>query len=153
MDQQMAAQAERVIGPVVTNPQLAKRLRTRMRQFPMRLRSSGLVAAFAFAESRSGNGDPLEQAYTRLCEVIIQHVSQRDLLPGLTAQSTPREFLTMLTNAGLTTYSRVSAEIDLLAGWLSRIADAYYGKLAAAARAELEETTERTVGEEVEEQA
>lgn len=133
VDQQMAAQAEKVIGPLVTDPQLAQRIRTRMRQFPMQLRSSGLVAAFAFAESKSGSADPLEQAYSRLCKAIIEHAAKRKLLPGLTPQSTPREFLDVLTKADLPTHSRLSAEIDLLAGWLSRIAEARYGKLAAAA--------------------
>lgn len=90
VDQQMAAQAEKVIGPLVTDPQLAQRIRTRMRQFPMRLRSSGLVAAFAFAESKSGSADPLEQAYSRLCKAIIEHAAKRKLLPGLTPSPPPR---------------------------------------------------------------
>ncbi|KUP98587.1 type III-B CRISPR module-associated protein Cmr5 [Thermobifida cellulosilytica] len=132
VDQEMVRQAEKVIGPVVPDPQLAKRLHTRMRQFPMRLRSSGLAAAFAFAESRSGDGDHLERAYKRLCEAIVQHVRSRHLLE-LGDRPTARDFLVALSEADLVTYSRVSAEVDLLAGWLSRIADARYGRLAAAA--------------------
>lgn len=133
IDQSMATRAAEVLNLPVTTPDLAKRVRTRMRQLPMRVRSSGLAATFAFIDSKSDGTDTIAQAYTRLRGAIIGHVGERGLLPGLEPDAAPEEFLRLLALAETAAYSRVTAEIDLLAGWLSRIADARFGALAAAA--------------------
>ncbi|GAA3732343.1 hypothetical protein GCM10022402_11170 [Salinactinospora qingdaonensis] len=130
----MAARAAEVLNLQVDAPNLSKRLRTRMRQLPMRLRSSGLAATFAFIDARCGGGDTIAQAYTQLRGAIISHIGERALLGELAPDATPEEFLRELAMADTAAHSRITAEIDLLARWLSRIADARFGALARSSQ-------------------
>lgn len=123
VDQGLARVAHDILPPVV-----GKELRTRMRQLPSRLRGSGLAATYAFILSKAENDpkDPLALAYHRLAEKIAAHVSDRRLLGDQRADLDQRGFMEALSEAGPGQYAQVSAEIDALAIWLSRLADAYY---------------------------
>lgn len=123
VDQGLARIAHDILPAVVS-----RELRTRMRQLPSRLRGSGLAATYAFILSKAENDpeDALALAYYRLAEKIAQHVSDRRLLGNVEADLDCKGFMRALGMADAGQYSRVSAEIDALAVWLSRLADAYY---------------------------
>lgn len=120
VDQAAAGIAFRVLGETVS-----PELRTRMRQLPMRLRGSGLAAAYAFVLSKADpRGDELERAYHRLCERVAAHIADQGLLSGTGRQMTPHQFLRALGEADVHDYARVSAEVEALSVWLSRLAEA-----------------------------
>ncbi|MDA2805410.1 type III-B CRISPR module-associated protein Cmr5 [Nocardiopsis suaedae] len=126
LDQAMAAQAARILPDTGTDVEAAKTLRTRMRQLPLRLRSTGFVAAFAFIHSKSGDTTAVARAYRDLRDLLIRRIAEEELLEGLTPHTTPAEFLRALSEADATAYARITTEADMVAGWLSRIADARY---------------------------
>lgn len=123
LDQELAA-----IALTVLDNQVSKDLRTRMRQLPSRLRGSGLAATYAFVLSKS-DPDPnkeLGYAYHRLAAAIADHVSRRGLLGAAGTVITSQGLPAALAHATPSQYARTSAEIDALAGWLSRLADALH---------------------------
>ncbi|MEU1896856.1 type III-B CRISPR module-associated protein Cmr5 [Nocardiopsis dassonvillei] len=123
VDQRLARVAHDILPP-----QVSQELRTRMRQLPSRLRGGGLAATYAFILSKSKNDpkDSLGYAYHRLAAKIAEHVAERKLLGDLDPDIDQREFMHALSEADTRRYARVSAEVDALAVWLSRLADAYY---------------------------
>lgn len=120
LDQAAAGIAFRILGETVS-----PELRTRMRQLPMRLRGSGLAATYAFVLSKADpHGDKLAQAYHRLAEQVASHIADQGMLSGTGRQMTPHRFLQALSEADVHDYARVSAEVETLAVWLSRLAEA-----------------------------
>ncbi|MCK9874108.1 type III-B CRISPR module-associated protein Cmr5 [Nocardiopsis dassonvillei] len=119
VDTQMAALAYQVLGEEVTGE-----VRTRMRQLPGRLRGGGLTATYVYLHNHSGTGNDVERAYGALARAIADHVAGHRLIPGGPAQMTPTVFLQQLTTISPTTYTRISLQIEALAGWLSRLATA-----------------------------
>ncbi len=120
VDQAAAGIALRVLGEEVTSE-----LRTRMRQLPMRLRGSGLAATYAFVLSKADpQGEQLARAYHRLAEQVASHVANQGLLSGTGRQMAPLRFLQALGEANVHDYARVSVEVEMLAVWLSRLAEA-----------------------------
>lgn len=120
VDQAAAGIALRVLGEKVT-----AELRTRMRPLPMRLRGSGLAATYAFVLSKADpQGGQLARAYHRLAEQVASHVASQGLLSGTGRQMTPLRFLHALGEADVHDYARVSVEVEVLAVWLSRLAEA-----------------------------
>lgn len=120
VDQASAVIALRVLGERVTSE-----LRTRMRQLPMRLRGSGLAATYAFVLSKADpQGEQLARSYYRLAEQIASHVANQGLLSGTGRQMDPLRFLQALGEANVHDYARVSVEVEVLAVWLSRLAEA-----------------------------
>lgn len=120
VDQAAAGIACRVLGKEVSSE-----LRTRMRQLPMQLRGSGLAATYAFVLSKAdAHGGKLEKAYYRLAERIASHVAERGLITETGRQMDPRQFLKALSEADVHDYARVSVEVETLAIWLSRLAEA-----------------------------
>ena len=120
VDQAAAGIAYRILGETVS-----PELRTRMRQLPMRLRGSGLAATYAFVLSKADSqGDELERAYHRLSERVAAHIGDQGLLSGTGRQMSPHQFLRALGEADVHDYARVSAEVEALSVWLSRLAEA-----------------------------
>ncbi|MFE1100410.1 type III-B CRISPR module-associated protein Cmr5 [Nocardiopsis alba] len=120
VDQAAAGIAFRILGE-----QVNRELRTRMRQLPMRLRGSGLAATYAFVLSKADpRGDRLAQAYHRLAAHVAEQIADRQLLSGTSRKMTPHEFLRALSEADVHDYARVSVEVEILAVWLSRLAEA-----------------------------
>lgn len=121
-DQAMAAAAAEILGDHVNDE-----LRARMRQLPSRLRGSGLAATYVFLMARSQTDDDLGRAYRHLTQQIADYTVEAKLLGEKTpSRLRPEEFLRHVSGASLTNYARLSAEVDLLAGWLSRLADALH---------------------------
>lgn len=120
VDQAAAGIAYRILGETVSHE-----LRTRMRQLPMRLRGSGLATTYAFVLSKADpQGDKLERAYHRLSERVATHIADQGLLTGTGRQMNPHQFLRALGEADVHDYARVSAEVEALSVWLSRLAEA-----------------------------
>lgn len=120
VDQGMAEAAAAILGDRVDEA-----TRTRMRQLPQRLRGSGLAATYAFLLAKGAGSGDVAAAYRKLARGIAQRVAEEGLLPvDGSAQDLERQFLQRLTQADLTRYARVSAEVDALAVWLSRLAEA-----------------------------
>ncbi|MDS1269711.1 type III-B CRISPR module-associated protein Cmr5 [Lipingzhangella sp. LS1_29] len=101
--------------------------RSRMRQLPARLRASGLAATYAFLRSKQGNEKAVERAYRDLVIGIAHHLRDLGLVDFPENQDDPGMILQQrFANANTGTYARMSAEVDELAIWLSRLADALH---------------------------
>ncbi|MEU3142724.1 type III-B CRISPR module-associated protein Cmr5 [Nocardiopsis alba] len=123
LDQELSGLALKILGERVS-----KDLRTRMRQLPSRLRGGGLAATYAFVLSKA-DPNPVKElgyAYHQLAMRIAEHVCHRRLLGGNGTVLPPKRFLEALSSATPAQYARASAEVDALATWLSRLADALY---------------------------
>ncbi|GAB3479007.1 type III-B CRISPR module-associated protein Cmr5 [Nocardiopsis coralliicola] len=120
---------------------VSRELRMRMRRLPAQLRGSGLAATYAEIAARSSGssdagdserrGSEVQRAYDRLATTIPEHVYKQ----GLIAKAAPPEgqtwsakqtFLYSLSHASTIDYTRVSAEVDALALWLSRLSTALF---------------------------
>ncbi|GAB3105818.1 hypothetical protein GCM10027160_00570 [Streptomyces calidiresistens] len=121
VDQGMARAAAEILGDgPISGP-----LRTRYRQLPVMLHTTGLAATYAFVLSKTGGRNKaLAEAYDRVANGIRKHIATRRLIPGCTEKTPPRDVLQAMGNCGGVTYARATAEITLLAGWLSRLAEA-----------------------------
>lgn len=117
VDQHMAQAANKILGTSVS-----AEVRSRMRQLPSRLRGGGLVATYAFLLSKSDSHE-VGQAYAKLTEGIPKHIVERGLISG---GLTRENFLERISNLSIPEYARITAEIDLLAVWLSRLASAIH---------------------------
>ncbi|GAA3820724.1 type III-B CRISPR module-associated protein Cmr5 [Streptomyces chiangmaiensis] len=131
LDQSMAHAASSMLPDAVPD-----RLRTRYRQLPVMLRISGLAATYAFILS-SSRPDPTKEvgfAYKLVADGIRTHISEHALLGQGKRWVSNRDLLEAFAEADRSVYARVSAEIEALAGWLSRLAEARYreGEYAAA---------------------
>ncbi|WP_017593832.1 type III-B CRISPR module-associated protein Cmr5 [Nocardiopsis potens] len=121
VDQNLARIAHEVLPE-----QVGQELRTRMRQLPSRLRGGGLAATYAFLLSKAKKepADELSRAYRLLADKIAAHVAQRRLLKSAPPEMDSTAFLAELAKAKPAEYARASAEVDALAVWLARLADA-----------------------------
>jgi CRISPR type III-B/RAMP module-associated protein Cmr5 len=99
------------------------RLRTRYAQLPVMVRTAGLAATFAFLVAKTGTDD-LGRAYGRVADGIRRHLTDRHLVPGAESERSNLGLLDRLANADLAHYTRASAEVEALARWLSRLAEA-----------------------------
>lgn len=131
VDTQMAALAYQILGDKVSGE-----VRTRMRQLPGRLRGGGLTATYVYLCSHSGTGTDVERAYTQLALTIPDYVAKHRLIPGGPEQMSPPDFLQELTSMSPTTYTRISLQVEALAGWLSRLATALVATSPAPATGE-----------------
>lgn len=120
VDQAMAAAAAGMLPPQTISDQL----RTRYRQLPVMLRTAGLAATYAFLVARTDTTSELGRAYGKVADGIRQHLSDRRLLPGDTTRLRNQDVVARLAEAPLRDYTRAAAEIEALAGWLSRLAEA-----------------------------
>ncbi|WP_157977401.1 type III-B CRISPR module-associated protein Cmr5 [Streptomyces triticisoli] len=102
-----------------------KRLRTRYRQLPVMLHTAGLAATYAFVLSKRDDS-ALGTAYRKVADGIRKHIGDRALIGGKTHWRDDFELLEALGRADRPDYSRASAEISALAGWLSRLAEARF---------------------------
>ncbi|MDT0326988.1 type III-B CRISPR module-associated protein Cmr5 [Nocardiopsis lambiniae] len=123
LDQELSGLALKILGRRVS-----KDLRTRMRQLPSRLRGGGLAATYAFVLSKADPNPAKElgYAYHQLAVKIAEHVCHRRLLGGNGTVLPPKRFLEALSSATPAQYARACAEVDALATWLSRLADALH---------------------------
>ncbi|MBA9007291.1 type III-B CRISPR module-associated protein Cmr5 [Thermomonospora cellulosilytica] len=125
IDQEMAAAASNLI-----TGQVDQELRTRYRQLPVRLRTAGLAATYAFIASKANGTDRLAAAYRSAAEGIRRRLVEQGLLAGDWRTMTARDVLDQLGHMDAAAYARASAEVAALTGWLSRLADAMYRRPA-----------------------
>ncbi|KUP98491.1 type III-B CRISPR module-associated protein Cmr5 [Thermobifida cellulosilytica] len=132
LDQDMAATAAALLPNV--SPEHAKELRTRFRQLPVQLHTSGLAATYAFlaARSKADDTDRLKRAYAEVAQRIRSYLADQGLLsPELGTAPAPevhRKVLAELGRMDTDSYARASAETALLFSWLRRLADAVYAE-------------------------
>jgi CRISPR/Cas system CMR-associated protein Cmr5 small subunit len=116
----MAAAAARMLETKVSDD-----LRTRYRQLPVMVRTAGLAAAYAYLVGKT-DGTDLGRAYGKVATGIREHLTTRHLIPAADHTSAARANLALLAVLGqLSTANYASAEVQMLAGWLSRLADAH----------------------------
>jgi CRISPR type III-B/RAMP module-associated protein Cmr5 len=127
VDQQMAGTAAGMLPERIT-----PELRTRYRQLPVMVRTSGLAGAYAFLVAKSDEQTELGRAYARVAGGIRQHLTDRQLLSGTVGGN--QAVLAALASMDPRDYTRAAAETQLLAGWLSRLAEAKHQADAAADR-------------------
>lgn len=132
-DQAMARAAAGMLPPVVTGT-----LRTRYRQLPVMLRTSGLAATLAYLVGKTDEKE-LGIAYGLVASGIRKHLTDHHIV-GPAPAGTPLQanmwLLTKLGELPTAGYARAAAQVEALAGWLSRLADARFqaDKAAAAVR-------------------
>lgn len=126
--QQMALKAAHIISE--TDRAHSQELRSRFRQLPGQLRSSGLTATYAFLASResSSSTDGLQKAYKKVTEQIRGHLVEKSPIgPGKIGTELPKahhETLKALGSANPLDYARATREISELFVWLRRLSDA-----------------------------
>jgi CRISPR/Cas system CMR-associated protein Cmr5 small subunit len=123
VDQGMAGRATEILPESVS-----QELRTRYRQLRIMVHTAGLAATYAFvaAKGNSETNRDLARAYRDVATGIRRHLTGRGLLPAGGERMGDREVLAELAALDLPAYTRASAEITELTGWLSRLADAVY---------------------------
>jgi CRISPR type III-B/RAMP module-associated protein Cmr5 len=117
VDQHMAGRAAAMLPQRIT-----PELRTRYRQLPMMVRTSGLAGAYAFLIAKSDQQTDLGRAYAKLASGIRSHLTERALISD--PNPTNHAVLAALAAMAPQAYARAAAETELLAGWLSRLAEA-----------------------------
>jgi CRISPR type III-B/RAMP module-associated protein Cmr5 len=115
----MAARSAQILPDVVD-----RELRTRYRQLPVMLRTAGLSATYAFIAAKSRDSSALGQAYARVADGIVTHLSERKLIAAGPGRPGHRQVLTLLAAMDLADYTQASTEVAELAQWLARLADA-----------------------------
>ncbi|WP_434739319.1 type III-B CRISPR module-associated protein Cmr5 [Micromonospora sp. SH-82] len=118
VDQQMASAAAAMLPEKIT-----KELRTRYRQLPVQIRMSGMAATYAYLLGKSTDSD-LGRAYRRVAEGIRHHLTTRSGLVDGAKANTGEKLLHALADLDPSVYARASAEVQALAGWLGRLAEA-----------------------------
>jgi CRISPR type III-B/RAMP module-associated protein Cmr5 len=108
---------------------ISDQLRTRYRQLPVMLRTAGLAATYAFLVAKA-DASELGRAYGKVADGIRQHLASRQLLPGDTTGLRNQDVVARLADAPLRDYTRAAAEVEALAGWLSRLAEAAHRSAA-----------------------
>lgn len=99
-------------------------LRTRYRQLPVQVRMSGLAATYAYLLGKSTEKDKLGRAYLRVADGIRKHLTTRSRLVDPADADTNEHLLHALADLDTSIYARASAEVQALAGWLARLAEA-----------------------------
>jgi CRISPR-associated protein Cmr5 len=118
IDQGMAAAAAGILPDTVDD-----RLRTRYRQLPAMVRTAGLAATYAYLLSKQGD-KTLGPAYRSVTTGIREHLSRPGgVLTGVTADL---DVVGALARLPASSYARASVEAEMLAGWLSRLAEAKF---------------------------
>ncbi|QSB16752.1 type III-B CRISPR module-associated protein Cmr5 [Natronosporangium hydrolyticum] len=130
VDQRMAAAAANMLQEKVS-----PELRTRYRQLPVQVRISGLAATYAYLLGKSKENE-LGEAYKRVADGIRDHLITCSGLIDAADAATNEKLLRALADVDTSVYARASAEVQALAGWLSRLAEARY--LAASGEANSE---------------
>jgi CRISPR-associated protein Cmr5 len=90
------------------------------------VRMAGLAATVAFLVAKSGRNTPLERAYDRVATGIRERLVQahaQDLGGPVPSNEALVARLARMSPNG---YARASVEVEALAGWLSRLADARF---------------------------
>jgi CRISPR type III-B/RAMP module-associated protein Cmr5 len=118
VDQHMAAAAGRMLPPTISES-----LRTRYRQLPVMVRTSGLAATVAFLVAKSDEKE-LGRAYRLVADGIRAYLEHNHDFGGALAGN--EALLTELASMPPAGYARAAAEVELLAGWLSRLAEARF---------------------------
>jgi len=128
VDQGMAYAASSMLPDTID-----KDLRTRYRQLPIMVRTAGLAATMAFLVAKSDEKTDLGRAYQRVATGIRKHLSAgpRTAVSGLSAAGDTvgaakanESLLAALAAMRPGEYARAAAEAEMLACWLSRLADA-----------------------------
>ncbi|GAA0405418.1 hypothetical protein GCM10009541_55830 [Micromonospora gifhornensis] len=122
----MAAAAAAMLADTIDRP-----LRTRYRQLPVQLRMSGLAATYAYLLGKS-NATELGQAYHQVADGIRIHLTTGSGLVDAAEADTNEKLLHALATLDASAYARASAEVQALAGWLSRLAEARFIAAASA---------------------
>ncbi|RKN33833.1 type III-B CRISPR module-associated protein Cmr5 [Micromonospora musae] len=120
VDQQMAAAAAAMLPEKID-----AELRTRYRQLPVLVRVSGLAATYAYLIGKSTK-TKRGPAYQKVADGIRTHLTTRSGLVAAAQIDTNEKLLHALAELDTSVYARVSAEVQVLAGWLSRLAEARY---------------------------
>ena len=119
VDQGMAAAAASVLRRPVTD-----QLRSRYGQLPFMVRTAGLAATYAFLVAKSEPAEEIGRAYSAVADGIRAHLAgQSPLLATLTHND---QVVRTLADLPAADYARASMEIEALAGWLRRLAEAAY---------------------------
>lgn len=127
IDQKMAAAAAGLLSPPISD-----QLRTRYRQLPVMVRTAGLAATYAFCASKAKDNGELATAYRAVTRGMREQLQNSRLLTE-TQTASDHATLAALGVMSLHDYTRASAEIAELTGWLSRLAEAMHGKASAGA--------------------
>jgi len=121
VDQGMALVAARALdGQAPT-----RELRTRLRTLRAMTHTSGLIATYAYAASKTGDPkkrNDREAAYQRVCDVIRGQAIRSGV--NVSEQSKPPDIIKALAELDVAEYARVSASTGLLLSWLARLVDA-----------------------------
>ena len=120
VDQRMAAAAAKMLPDEVKDA-----LRTRYRQLPVQVRTSGLAATYAYLLGKSTEKNELGRAYRRVADGIRIHLTTHSRLVDAAAD-TNEKLLRALADLDTSAYARASAEVQALAGWVSRLAEARF---------------------------
>jgi len=132
LDQDLAKAATRILrregsGELRT---ISPDLRTRYRQLPTMVRLSGLAATVAYLVSKSGktgsSKSDLEQAYTAVVDGIRARLQEQGYHLGAAPLNSNDALVLRLADLPPGEYARASAEIEALAIWLSRLAEARF---------------------------
>jgi CRISPR-associated protein Cmr5 len=116
IDQHMAQAAATMLPDTID-----QELRTRYRQLPMMVRTAGLAATYAYLVGKSDTSTSLGRAYLDLATGIRAYLTR----PGTAGQaSSNADMLRSLGDMRPADYARAAIEVELLAVWLSRLADA-----------------------------
>ena len=125
IDQDMARAATGILQEVITAD-----LRTRHRPLPTMVRMSGLPATVAYLVSKSGKSggsrNPLERAYHDLATGIRERLTTGYELGWGRSAQTNEGLVARLAELPAGEYDRASAEVEALATWLSRLAEARF---------------------------
>jgi CRISPR/Cas system CMR-associated protein Cmr5 small subunit len=121
VDQGMA----RLAADMLYDVDISEELRTRYLQLPVMLRTSGLAATYAFLVAKSSDTSGIGRAHQKVADGIRTH---------LTGTPPPLVHMQGTTNLALVralaelsdpvAYTRATAEVEALAGWLKRLAEA-----------------------------
>lgn len=119
VDQRMAGVAAAMLPERIT-----PELRTRYRQLPVMVRTSGLAGAYAFLIAKSDQQTELGRAYGKVASGIRSHLIERRLISDTSSGGSNHSVLAALAGMQPQEYAQAAAETELLAGWLSRLAEA-----------------------------
>ncbi|MBN1172680.1 MAG: type III-B CRISPR module-associated protein Cmr5 [Micromonosporaceae bacterium] len=130
LDQGMALAAAEILPASISRD-----LRTRYRQLPIMVRMSGLAATTAYLVSKSGKPggrNELETAYHDLATGIRKRLTAGYDLGWGGREQTNEALVARLAELPASEYARASVEVQALATWLSRLAEARYKAQPAA---------------------
>lgn len=135
LDQGMAAIAAGMLEETI-----GRDLRTRYRQLPIMLRTGGLATTYAYIIGKT-DASTLGRAYGKVAGGIREHVNIRRLVEFRVESDL--DLLTAFGEMSVTDYLRASAEVEALAGWLSRLSEARYQAGLLATNTGIDETSDQ----------